>query len=311
MKLNYKELVSEEERKKESKSIKEMDKIPIVVEYFPNYNCEMGTIEKTACNKDENILSFFKFPKHINIQYFLQNKEGIFLLQKTNVKLIEIYEKFKDPEDELLYIKAIVENNFEFNFKKTTSELERKETYEKIMATYQNHIPIILEKNPDCIFSKEIQNKYIINNKLTLENFVKRIKKKINFFYDIKIYIQGIILIEDYNVLLSDIYEEFKDERDGLLYITYEIELNKIPIIIQNKPEYELFKINKILLNKNITFSDFKSILKKRNNLNEDIKLEFSINSNQIKNDDIILFDLYEQYKDPDEMLKIDYSIIN
>ena len=122
MKLNYKELVSEEERKKESKSIKEMDKIPIVVEYFQNNDCEMGTIEKTACNKDENILSFFKFPKHINIQYFLQNKEGIFLLQKTNVKLIEIYEKFKDPEDELLYIEAIVENNFEFNFKKTTSE---------------------------------------------------------------------------------------------------------------------------------------------------------------------------------------------
>ena len=35
MKLNYKELVSEEERKKESKSIKEMDKIPIVVESSP------------------------------------------------------------------------------------------------------------------------------------------------------------------------------------------------------------------------------------------------------------------------------------
>jgi hypothetical protein len=72
-----------------------------------------------------------------------------------------------------------------------------------------------------------------------------------------------------------------------------------------------LFKIKKILLKKNIIISDFISNLKKRNNLNEDIKLEFSINSNQIKNDDIILFDLYEQYKDPDEMLKIDYSIIN
>ena len=98
----------------------------------------------------------------------------------------------------------------------------------------------------------------------------------------------------------------FKDEKDGLLYISYEIEINKIPIIIQAKPENDIFKIHRILFNKEIYFSDFKKILKERNKLDEDIKLNFSIKSNQIDNDDLLLFDLYKQHKDSDEILKID-----
>ena len=106
-------------------------------------------------------------------------------------------------------------------------------------------------------------------------------------------------------VSISDIYENFKDEKDGLLYISYEIEINKIPIIIQTKPENDIFKIHKILNNKYINFSNFIKIIKEKNNLDEDLKLNFSIKSNQIDND-ALLFDLYKQYKDSDEILKID-----
>ena len=75
-------------------------------------------------------------------------------------------------------------------------------------------IPSYSRKKSGLYFSKgNTKNKYIINNTLTIGKFCKRNKKENKFFYDIKIYIQGIILIEDYNVLLSDIYEEFKDER--------------------------------------------------------------------------------------------------
>ena len=40
--------------------------------------------------------------------------------------------------------------------------------------------------------------------------------------------------------------DNLKDEKDGF-YISYEIEINKIQIIIKAKPENDLFKIYRIL----------------------------------------------------------------
>ena len=213
------------------------------------------------------------------------------------------------------YYIFLLENNFEFNFKKTTSESERKDTFKNIELKYPNKIPIILEKNPDCIFSKQIQSKFLLDKEINFKQFEKFIKPKINDlnnFFEIKFYIRGLLLFDNYDLVsISDIYENFKDEKDGLLYISYEIEINKIPIIIQAKPENDIFKIHRILFNKEIYFSDFKKILKERNKLDEDIKLNFSIKSYQIDNDDLLLFDLYKQHKDSDEILKIDCSNIN
>ena len=307
MKNIYKELICEKERKEESKLIKEMNEIPIIFIIFDKDFYDSGTIFKFASETYYNIYSILNFPKHIKFKFYLKNTEGTPILIEGNEKVFEIYEMFKDPEDELLYIFIVVENNFEFNIKKTTSELERKDWSKNIELNYPNKIPIILEKNPDCIFSKEITSKYLVNNELNFKNFECVIKKKINdvnSFYDIKFYIRGLILLDN-DSLISHIYEAFKDEKDGFLYISYEIEINKIPIIIQTKPENDIFKIHKILNNKYINFSDFIKIVKERNNLDEDLKLNFSIKSNQIDND-ALLFDLYKQYKDSDEILKID-----
>ena len=313
MKNIYKELISEYERKEESKLIKEMNDIPVIFIIFENNNYDSGTTLNFASDKYDNIYSILGLPKHITCQCYLINTEGTPLLIEENNYVIEIYEMFKDPEDELLYIFVILENNFEFNFKKTKSESERKDVLKNIELKYPNKIPIILEKNPDCFFSKQISSKYLLDNVLNLKQFENVIKKKINDinnFFEIKFYIRGLFLLHN-NALISDMYDHFKDEKDGLLYISYEIEINKIPIIIQAKPENDIFKEHRILFNKDIYFSDFKKILKERNHLDEDLKLNFSIKSNQIDNDDVLLFDLYKQYKDSDEILKIDYSNIN
>ena len=313
MKNIYKELISEYERKEESKLIKEMNDIPVIFIIFENNIYDSGTILKYSSDKYDNIYSLFELPKHIKCQFYLSNTEGTTLLIEENKKVIEIYEMFKDPEDELLYIFVILENNFEFNIKKTTSESERKDMYKNIELNSPNKIPIILEKNPDCIFTKQIQSKFLVDNELSFkqfENFIKKKINEINIFYEIKFYIRGLILLDN-NSFISVIYENFKDEKDGFLYISYDIEINKIPIVIQVKPENDIFKIYRILVNKDIYFSNLKKIIKERNKLDEDLKLNFSIKSNQIDNDNVLLFDLYKQHKDSDEILKIDYSNIN
>jgi hypothetical protein len=68
-------------------------------------------------------------------------------------------------------------------------------------------------------------------------------KNKIND-YDIKFYIRMLILLHN-NSLISHI-DNLKDEKDGF-YISYEIEINKIQIIIKAKPENDIFKTYRIL----------------------------------------------------------------
>jgi len=311
MKLLYKEFVSEYFRKEESKKIKEMNEIQVIFEVLENINSDTRFFHKFAFEKDLNIDAYFNFPKHVKFKLYIQIKAA-FMLIEPNEKVIEIYEMFKDPNDEILYVLLILENNFEFNFKKTTNELERKQIIKNhLIKNHPTKIPIILEKNPDCIFSKELNSKYLIPKDCEFNILKNNIKKKLNFFYDIKFYIKGYFLMDNDDELISNIYEIYKDENDGILYISYEIEMNKIPIMIQNNPENDIFKVHKILINKDMNISNFIKIFKKRNNLDENLQLKFLIKSNQIENNDLLLFDLYNHYKDSDEILKIDCSIIN
>ena len=309
MKFLYKEFVSEYFRKEESKQIKEMNAIPVIFEVLENINSDTRFFHKFAFEKDLNIDAYFNFPKHVKFKLYIQIKAA-FMLIEPNEKVIEIYEMFKDPNDEILYVLLILENNFEFNYKKTTNELERKQIIKQINKNCPTKIPIILEKNPDCIFSKELISKYLFPKDCEFNILKNYIKKKLNFFYDIKFYIKGYFLMDNDDELISNIYEIYKDENDGILYISYEIEMNKIPIMIQNNPENDIFKVHKILINKNMNISNFIKIFKKRNNLDENLQLKFLIKSNQIENNDLLLFDLYNHYKDSDEILKIDCSII-
>ena len=105
MKNLYKELVCESERKEQSKLIKEMNNFPVVYIIFENNIYDSGTIFKFQADKYDNVYSLIELPKHIiTFQFYLINTEGTPLLIEENKNITEIYEMFKDPEDELLYI---------------------------------------------------------------------------------------------------------------------------------------------------------------------------------------------------------------
>ena len=114
----------------------------------------------------------------------------------------------------------------EFDFKKKNSLEKRKEQYEKIQKEYDGKIPIILERSENCTINKVIKTKYILSNTLTMAEFIKIIREKLEleperalfFLANGKYTVSG---SED----LAQVYDKYKDSEDGFLYLTYSEEI--------------------------------------------------------------------------------------
>ena len=114
----------------------------------------------------------------------------------------------------------------DFEFKKQTSLEKRIEQFEKIKKEYPNKIPIILERSQKCSINKIIKTKYILSNELTMSEFIKIIREKLEleperalfFLANGKYTVSG---SED----LAQVYDKYKDSEDGFLYLTYSEEI--------------------------------------------------------------------------------------
>lgn len=89
MKNIYKELICVNERKEESKIIKEMNEIPIIFIIFDKDFYDSGTIFKFASETHYNIYSILNFPKHIKFKFYLKNTEGTPILIEGNEKYLK------------------------------------------------------------------------------------------------------------------------------------------------------------------------------------------------------------------------------
>ena len=115
-----------------------------------------------------------------------------------------------------------------FRFKKENKDVEkRRKLCEKLRAEYPDKIPVICEKDPYYWNLKEIQKtRYLIPNDWKLFNFHYLLRKA----FEIDKY-QSFFLLANGKTSLygddnfKDIYEKYKDKKDGFLYIAYGHEL--------------------------------------------------------------------------------------
>ena len=114
----------------------------------------------------------------------------------------------------------------DFEFKKQTSLEKRIEQFEKIKKEYPNKIPIILERSQKCSINKIIKTKYILSNELTMSEFIKIIREKLELEPERALFFlaNGKYLVSG-SEILSEVYDKYKDSEDGFLYLTYSEEI--------------------------------------------------------------------------------------
>lgn len=109
-------------------------------------------------------------------------------------------------------------------FKKENDIDKRKKDAMIVKQKYPERIPVIVEKDPNCIDLIEIDKcKFLVPNDLTMSQFMFVIRKRIKVPPEKAIFMFINNLIMKKAELLSNIYEEYKDE-DGFLYVIYSSE---------------------------------------------------------------------------------------
>ena len=107
-------------------------------------------------------------------------------------------------------------------FKKSHSLEERKEESKKIMAKYDDRIPIVIFKDEKCKNLQDInKNKFLAPTDLTLAQFLCVIRKRIELDEAQALF----IFVDDSTLAVSSqtigtLYQNHKDE-DGFLYMIY------------------------------------------------------------------------------------------
>ena len=113
----------------------------------------------------------------------------------------------------------------EFEFKKLNKSVEsRKSQCIKIKNQFTDKVPVICERDPKSNLPDLDKHKYIVPNDLTVEQFILMIKRRMDMgpFPIDQLYL--IVNEKDFisgDILMSEIYNKYKNYQDDLLYIRY------------------------------------------------------------------------------------------
>ena len=119
------------------------------------------------------------------------------------------------------YLKHRQENQREtVTFQSKHSFLKRKEESDRILAKYPDRVPVICERITRRINELD-RKKYLCPGDLSLANFMYVIRKRMKLEPEKAIYLFINDKLCPTSALLSQIYDENKDE-DGFLYIKYD-----------------------------------------------------------------------------------------
>merc|ERR1711879_1120318 len=105
-------------------------------------------------------------------------------------------------------------------FKDTHPKVKREFEDERIRKKYPDRIPVICEKANGSDIADIDKKKYLVPCDLSVGQFVYVIRKRIKLAPEKAIFIFVGDVLPSTAALMSQIYEDHKDE-DGFLYVTY------------------------------------------------------------------------------------------
>ena len=106
------------------------------------------------------------------------------------------------------------------SFKDSHTVEDRTNESSKIIEKYPMRIPIIVEKAEGCRLNNIQKNKYLAPRDMAMCQFVFTVRKKIDLEPSEAIFMMVNSQLVQSSILLSEIYENHKDE-DGFLYMIY------------------------------------------------------------------------------------------
>jgi len=106
------------------------------------------------------------------------------------------------------------------NFQKKYSFEKRREDSQSVITKYPERIPIIVQRGDKSELPTIDKIKYLVPREMTMSQFSFVIRKRIKLEPSQAIFITINNTLVTNSKLLSEIYEENKDE-DGFLYVTY------------------------------------------------------------------------------------------
>ncbi len=197
------------------------NKLPIICEKHPE---ESEIVEITSTKliiPDNTTLNDLKnmVEKNLNLPFNIDLFHNNEILENMPIK--EVFEKYKDPEDNFIYVyfKKSLNKTKQFKFKKNLST-ERIQTYKLLTKKYPDKIPVICEKDPDCDDLEEVnKTKYIVNKDWNINQILFLLKEETNFSSEICLKINDEII--DESEITENIYEKYKDKEDNFLYCFY------------------------------------------------------------------------------------------
>ena len=105
-------------------------------------------------------------------------------------------------------------------YKETHEFHKRVVEAQRVKSTYNDRIPVIIEKSLDCKLETLKKSKFLVPSELSVGQFVYVIRKNIKLSPEQAIFIFVNNVLPPTASLMSDIYAEHHDA-DGFLYFTY------------------------------------------------------------------------------------------
>ena len=197
------------------------NKLPIICEKHPEENEIVEITSTKLVIPDNTTLNDLKnmVEKNLNLPFNIDLFHNNEILE--NMPMKEVFEKYKDPEDNFIYVyfKKSLNKTKQFKFKKNLST-ERIQTYKLLVKKYPDKIPVICEKDPDCDDLEEVnKTKYIVNKDWNINQILFLLKEETNFSSEICLKINDEII--DESEITENVYEKYKDKEDNFLYCFY------------------------------------------------------------------------------------------
>ena len=108
------------------------------------------------------------------------------------------------------------------NYKKNNEFNYRLNESNRIKSKYKEKIPVIIERSNKCEYNID-KNKYLVPSDLKMQELIYIIRKRIKIKDSEAIFIYVNNILPQSNKLISEIYDENKDE-DGFLYVKFSTE---------------------------------------------------------------------------------------
>jgi hypothetical protein len=110
-----------------------------------------------------------------------------------------------------------------FKFKKENSLKNRQLKLQNFKNKFPDRIPLIIQKYKNSTLPEYQKDKFLVPDFFTMNDLINDLKKRfdIGAEFELILYFNEDEYVESKNLSIAEIYDQYKDQEDGFLYLYY------------------------------------------------------------------------------------------